>query len=144
MSGSSWRVTVRDTFLIVFGCFLFAVGADCFEIPNGLAAGGVTGLATVVHAVTGLPVGLMSIAMNVVLILLVVRQGDRHYLVRTAGGIVALGVLIDAVAPFVPVLGDGDLLLCALWGGVITGVGLGLALSSTSSSGTSTAVTQMM
>ena len=83
-------MTVRDTFLIVFGCFLFAVGADCFEIPNGLAAGGVTGLATVVHAVTGLPVGLMSIAMNVVLILLVVRQGDRHYLVRTAGGIVAL------------------------------------------------------
>ena len=144
MSGSSWRVTVRDTFLIVFGCFLFAVGADCFEIPNGLAAGGVTGLATVVHAVTGLPVGLMSIAMNVVLILLVVRQGDRHYLVRTAGGIVALGVLIDAVAPFVPVLGDGDLLLCALWGGVITGVGLGLVFRTGGNTGGTDIIAQLV
>ena len=59
MSDSSWRVTVRDTILIIVGCLLFAIGADCFEIPYGLAAGGVTGLATVIYAVTGLPVGLM-------------------------------------------------------------------------------------
>ena len=49
MSDSSWRVTVRDTILIIVGCLLFAIGADCFEIPYGLAAGGVTGLATVIH-----------------------------------------------------------------------------------------------
>jgi len=144
MSDSSWRVTVRDTILIIVGCLLFAIGADCFEIPYGLAAGGVTGLATVIYAVTGLPVGLMSIVMNGVLILFVLRQGNRRYLVRTIGGIIALGVLIDAVAPFVSAFGESDLLLCALWGGVITGVGLGLVFRTGGNTGGTDIIAQVI
>ena len=37
----------RDAITIIVGSIIFAVGLNCFEIPNGLAAGGATGLATI-------------------------------------------------------------------------------------------------
>ena len=128
MSRVPWRVALRDAALIITGSFVFAVGVDIFEIPHGLAAGGVTGLATVFSAIADsfgfyLPVGLQTIVMNVLLMTLVVRSGDKGYIVRTVAGIIACGVLTDALVPFLPAsVGESDLLLCALWGGVLTGV----------------------
>ena len=65
MSRIPWRVALRDAALIITGSFVFAVGVDIFEIPHGLAAGGVTGLATVFSAIADslgfyLPVGLQT------------------------------------------------------------------------------------
>ena len=150
MSGISWRTVLHDAFLIVFGSLIFAIGVDTFEIPNGLAAGGVTGLATVFYAMADsmgfyLPVGLQTIAMNVVLLGFVIKSGDKGYIVRTLGGIVACGVLTDALAPVLPVLqGENDLLLCALWGGVITGLGLGLVFRTGGNTGGTDIVSQLV
>ena len=74
----SWREVSADAALILFGSLLFAFGLDCFEVPNGLAAGGITGLATVFHALAlqagvNLPVGIQSIVMNVLLFAYVVN-----------------------------------------------------------------------
>ncbi len=150
MSGSWRRTVARDATLIVVGSLIFAVGVDSFEIPNGLAAGGVTGLATVFHAMAEasgfyLPVGLQTIAMNILLMTLVIRSGDRGYIARTLGGIIACGVLTDVLAPIVPVLtGERDLLLCALWGGVITGVGLGLVFRTGGNTGGTDIIAQIV
>ena len=150
MSAIPWRTVLHDAALIVAGSLIFAVGVDMFEIPNGLAAGGVTGLATVFYAIADnmgfyLPVGLQTIAMNAVLLALVVRSGDRGYIVRTVGGIIACGLLTDLLAPVVPVLGgESDLLLCALWGGVITGVGLGLVFRTGGNTGGTDIVSQIL
>ena len=38
---------VRDVVLIAVGSAIFAFGFDSFQLPNGLAAGGVTGIATI-------------------------------------------------------------------------------------------------
>ena len=150
MSSIPWRTVLHDAFLIVVGSLIFAVGVDMFEIPNGLAAGGVTGLATVFYAIADnmgfyLPVGLQTIVMNVVLLALVVRSGDRGYIVRTVAGIIACGLLTDLMAPVVPVLGgENDLLLCALWGGVITGVGLGLVFRTGGNTGGTDIISQIL
>lgn len=143
------RGAVRDVVLIVSGSILFAIGVDCFQIPNGLAAGGVTGLATVIHAVLlaygiDFPVGLQTMIANAFLLLLVVRTGGKHYLVRTVGGIIASGLALDLLAPVVPVLGNGDLLLCSIWGGAIAGVGLGLVFRSGGNTGGTDILAQLM
>ena len=104
--------------LIVVGSAIFAVGVDCFEIPYGLAAGGVTGLATVFSAIAQtmgvtLPVGLQTIVINALLMALVVRSGDKGYIMRTVAGIIACGVLTDALVPVLPVLGARTTSCCA-------------------------------
>lgn len=143
------KKAVRDVLLILAGSLIYAIGVDSFEIPYGLAAGGVTGLATVFQELAArggvqLPVGMQTIAMNVLLLAVVVRSGNRGYIWRTVVGIVACGVLTDVVAAVAPALGTKDYLLCALWGGVITGVGLGLVFRTGGNTGGTDIVAQLI
>ena len=123
---------VRDAIIICAGCLVFAVGFDCFEAKNGLAAGGATGLSLVIQQVvevaTGatIPIGLQVLVMNALLLIPVFRTGGLRYAARTVLGVIFSAFFTDALAPVLPNLGNGDLLLCALWGGVVTGLGLGL------------------
>ena len=82
-------------------------------IPNGLAAGGVTGLATIIQALgaargVSLPVGIQTIVMNALLLLVVMREGGMFYVVQTATGFVLLGFFTDLFAPFVAPLAHAD------------------------------------
>lgn len=121
-----------DLVLIVLGSFIFAVGLDCFEVPNGLAAGGAAGLATIlselIFRLQGVRpgVGMLILVMNGLLLVPVWRSGGVRRAARMLTGIVASSVFTDLLAPALPVLGDGDFLLCAIWGGVICGFGVGL------------------
>lgn len=148
-AGVDVRRVVRDVALIVVGSALYAFGVDSFAVPEGLAAGGVTGLATVIYAVAAehgllLPVGTQTLVMNALLMIPVIRTGGLRYAARTVGGIVASSVFIDLFAPVVPPLGDGDLLLCALWGGVVCGAGLGLVFRSGGNTGGTDIVAQLL
>ena len=51
LSDISWRRVLTESFLVILGSAIYALGVDIFEIPNGLAAGGLTGLATILSAV---------------------------------------------------------------------------------------------
>ena len=139
-----------DALTIIFGSILFAVGLDCFEIPNGIAAGGASGLATILAEVArrnGLPVmsvGVQVLVMNALLMVAVVREGGLRYAARTSLGIVASAVATDVLAVFLPVLGEGDLLLCSLWGGVVCGAGLGLVFRAGGNTGGTDIVAQIM
>ena len=122
---------VRDLPLVVAGCAIGALGIDLFMVPNGLAAGGLTGLATIVAELSGrvgvpLPIGLQTIVMNALLLVLVARTGGLRYVMQTVTGFVLFGFFTDLFAPLVMPLEDGNLMLPALWGGVLVGIGLGL------------------
>lgn len=120
MGPAEKRKVLTDALLIVVGSALYAFGVDAFAVPEGLAAGGVTGLATIIYALGeqagfAIPVGTQTLVMNALLMVLVVKSGGLRYLVKTIAGIVASSLFIDLFAPVVPPLGNGDLLLCALW-----------------------------
>jgi uncharacterized membrane-anchored protein YitT (DUF2179 family) len=120
-----------DAITIIVGSVIFAVGLNCFEIPNGLAAGGATGLATIAaelcrrSGLPGLPIGMQVLALNALLMVAVIREGGLRYAARSIVGMVASALATDLLAGSLPVLGNGDLLLCALWGGAVCGLGLG-------------------
>ena len=140
---------LRDLPLVVAGCAIAALATDLFLIPNGLAAGGVTGIATIVNEVAGragvtLPVGLQTIVMNAFIMLLVVRAGGVRYAVQTATGFVLFGVFTDLFAPFVAPLGGFDLVLPSLWGGIISGLGFGLSFRCGVSTGGSDTIAQII
>lgn len=144
------RGLARDLPLILIGSAIFAVGLNCFEIPNGIAAGGAAGLATVVSALlersfgVHIGVGALVIVMNALVLIPVWRSGGLRYAIRTVTGIVASAILTDALAPVLPVLGNGDLLLCALWGGVVCGFGVGLIFRAGGSTGGTDVLAQII
>ncbi len=140
---------MRDLPLVVAGCAIAALGIDAFMVPNGLAAGGVTGLATIIaelgaRAGVLLPVGVQTIVFNALLLLLAFRAGGARYALRTVVGFILLGVFTDAFAPLVASFVPDDLMLSALWGAIISGLGYGLVFRSGANTGGSDTVAQII
>jgi len=147
-SVTKWGV-LYDVAMIVVGSIVFAIGLDCFEVPYGLAAGGASGLATIIAAVLRphgiiLPIGMQVLVMNAILMIPAMREGGPRYVARSLVGIVASSLATDLLAPVLPVLGNGDLVLCSLWGGVVCGVGLGIVLRAGGNTGGTDIVAQLM
>ena len=140
---------VSDLPLIIVGCAIAGFATDAFMVPNGLAAGGLTGLATIIaelgrRAGLNLPVGLQTIVMNALLILVVMRSGGLKYVVQTFTGFVLFGFFTDLFAPFVLHVGHSDLMLSALWGGIISGIGYGLVFRCGANTGGSDTIGQII
>lgn len=116
---------VRQYFGMTLGIILAAFAMNMFFIPHKIAAGGISGLSTVLHYLTGWPVGALMLAFNIPIFIFGVKLLGTRYGITTLYGAAMLSFFIDLLAPFTPVLTD-DILLNALYGGVVTGVGMGL------------------
>ncbi len=127
----------RDYALIVIGCVVQALAMDLFLIPAQLAAGGISGLAQIVNAFTGWPIGVMVAAMNLPLFVLGWRHlGGRRFMARTIFTVVVYSALVDALALYLPRAGlTPDPFLNALYGGVLGGLGMGLVFRAQGTTG---------
>ena len=111
---------------ILFGVTITAFGLSWFLIPSRIAAGGVSGLATVTYHLFDIPVGLTMIVFNIPLFLVSFIVIGSVFGIRTVFGTITLSILIDVFANYaVPITTDP--LLAAIYGGVLNGLGLGIA-----------------
>lgn len=144
------RRRVRDFAFITVGIIITAWGLDAFLIPNRIASGGVSGLATVFHYLlldqfgVSVPIGAQMLAMNALLLGIGVWKKGWHYGARTIYGSVALSVAVDVLAPFTPHLAAGDNLLAVLYGGALSGLGMGLVFKARGNTGGTDIVAQLL
>ncbi len=134
--GFSW-VTVRDLLLIATGALVQALALRLFLVPAQLASGGISGLSQIINYYTGWPIGVMVLVGNIPLFLIGWRYlGGPRFALRTAFAVVAYSFFVDALVPFLPAGGvTDDLVLNALFGGVISGIGFGLVYRGRGTSG---------
>lgn len=140
---------VRDFAWMTAGVLLTAWALDAFLIPNKIAAGGVSGLATVIYYVgkengVTLPVGLQMLVMNVALLGFALRARGLRYATKVIYGTVLLSVAIDLGARFIEPLASDDPLLAALYGGVLTGIGLGMVFKAGGNTGGTDLIAQLL
>lgn len=117
--------TVFEYIGILFGTFLTALAANMFMIPNRLAPGGFSGLATVLYYVTGLPVGTVTFCFSVVTQIVAVKVLGKSVGLKSFVCTLAYGVLVDAMAQVIPPFSE-DVLLASIFAGVLYGVGMGI------------------
>lgn len=126
---------VKSYGIIALGAVLYALAFDWFVAPNQIAMGGVTGLAQIVNALLPmLPVGVLTIVINVPLFLAGWRLLGGHLLVSSLFAMAVSSVAIDVIAwlvAFQPM----DPMLASLCGGAGMGFGLGLVFSQGATSG---------
>lgn len=125
---------IIDYLGITVGSFLTAIGLIVFLIPNKIAAGGVSGIVTVIYHIFGLQPGLMMFVINIPLFIIGIKVLGKRIGFRTLYGIIVLSLSIDLLNPYVPIL-THDPLLASLYGGGILGLGLGIVFKSRGTTG---------
>jgi uncharacterized membrane-anchored protein YitT (DUF2179 family) len=131
---SRWFKILVDYLLITVGVILTAIALDAFLIPGRIASGGVSGLATIVYHVTGIPVGATMLAVNIPLIIAALVVIGPSFGARTVYGSILVSIAVEALRPVVPVLTQ-DLMLSSVYGGALAGLGMGLAFRHGGSTG---------
>ncbi|NBK78249.1 YitT family protein [bacterium D16-76] len=125
MNAKALRGFLLDAFFMTVGAMFYAVCINAFTAPNNIAAGGVTGVATMLQYVFGTPIGLMVLLINVPIVVWGMVEIGYKLVVKTLAAVVLSSVMIDIFAKFMPAY-RGDPILVAIFAGVCEGVGLSL------------------
>ncbi len=118
---------------IATGSFIFGFGLNYFIIANGLAEGGITGLALIIHYFTAWPVGSVNLILNIPLLLVCWKRWGRLFVTKTLLGVAGVSLAVDLTRSVG--LQTHDLLLGALYGGVFSGIGIGIVIRSGATTG---------
>lgn len=131
---SRWKEHATDLAFDLAGSFLMGVGVYTFALKGGFATGGLSGMALIINYLWGLPVGMVTLALNVPLVLLTWRTLGHGFFLKSLRTMVISTLIIDFVLPLFPVY-EGSRLLAAGFSGVLMGAGLSLIYMRGSSTG---------
>jgi uncharacterized membrane-anchored protein YitT (DUF2179 family) len=122
----SFAKQFRRLFVVTVGAVLVAVGLEIFLVPNHIIDGGVVGISIMGAHLTGLPLSLFLIVLNLPFLWLGYKQIGQTFALSTLYAVVVMSIFETMFQP-VPVLTD-DLLLASIFGGAILGAGVGLII----------------
>ena len=136
LNSRPWYV---DFLFIVLGTGIMALAIQCIFEPIGLVTGGFTGIAIIIRKVTaglvegGIPLWLTNIVLNIPVFLFALKIKGKRFIGRTVIGTVLLSFWLYII-PQVD-LTQGNYMLSAIFGGVITGIGIGFVLLAKATTG---------
>ena len=116
---------LRDLFFVVSGSLIFALGFQFFMYPNAIVAGGVSGVSMIVNYLTGFPVGVLTILLNIPLFALSWKRFGLRFILLSLLSMVLCSVFVDLLAT-TGIAATEDPLLGAIYGGVVHGFGMGV------------------
>lgn len=118
-----WYTIVIAYAAIAVGSLFLAMGLQYFLAPNTIAPGGVTGFAIVIETLSGFPIYITNLIINIPLFIFGAKYLGKSRAARTAFATLMLTVFLRLLPEVVL---THDLLLSAIFGGVLTGIGLGI------------------
>src|SRR5579871_6122636 len=112
-----------DYSIITLGVVIVDLSLVWFLIPNRIAAGGISGVAVLLNATLGWPVGPVFLILNVPLFLAGWRfLGSGSFVLRSLYATVLIGALVDPLALIARPL-THDAVLATIYGGLLGGLG---------------------
>ena len=129
-----WKKEFFSIGMELLGGFLVAIGVYNFALYASFPMTGVTGLAMIAYRLWGLPIGVVTILINIPVALLCWRLLGRGFLLRSLRAMTLSSLMIDYLAPLLPAY-QGSRLLAAICVGVIAGLGYAVIYMQNSSTG---------
>lgn len=119
------KQTIKDYVLISVGVALAVAGLNIFLVPGKIAAGGISGIATILYHLFNIPLGLSIVVLNIPLFVFGLKQLGKVFAIRTVYAL----LLYSALAEIIPIPEGGyDPFLLCIYGGVLVGIGIGLVV----------------
>ncbi len=116
---------IRDSFFILLGVLSACFGLKGFLLPNSFIDGGVTGISLIVTEVTGIPLSVFLVAINIPFMIMAFSTISKQFAIRSIIAVILLALAVHFIPS--PIITD-DKLLIAVFGGFFLGLGIGLAI----------------
>lgn len=119
------RTRAQHIALVLLGGIITAAGLQFFLLPNHLIDGGVTGISIIISRLTGLPIGLFLVLINIPFVILGFKKFGKTFAALSSIGIATLAILtsfhLSHGLTDIPLLG-------AVFGGIVVGIGVGIVV----------------
>lgn len=117
---------LKKFFAVLLGNLLCAIAFNAFFIPSNLLSGGVGGMAILTQYLTGIPSGFAIFVINIPLFILGFKMIDRQFLFYAFISMITLSFLLTVTKDIGNYFQVDDILLGAVFGGILNGIGMGL------------------
>lgn len=124
---------IIDYLYIAVGSFILAFAINYFLVPCKISTGGVSGLATVVYYLFHIPLSVTTLIINFVLFFFGYKTLKKSAIAKTIAGIVFLSLFLEITEVFGSY--SEDMLMSAVFGGILVGVGVALPVLKDASTG---------
>ena len=136
----------KRLFKFIIGCFLIAISYNLFLAPNDLVAGGVGGIAIILNEVLGLDYSTVILLGNTILLIISLIFLGKE---KTKGSILGSLVfpicvkLTSNIGAYINIE-SSELLLAAVFGGVLYGFGAGMVFKAGYTGGGTDVISQLL
>lgn len=120
------RKTIGKYLFLFLGSVLAALGLEIFLIPNNIIDGGVVGISIILGYLTKFPIGAFIFTLNIPFLIFGYKQIGRTFAFSTLFSVTSLSIWVTILHP-VPGL-TKDIMLAAVFGGILLGIGVGLII----------------
>lgn len=125
---------IKNILIDCAGGFLIAIGIYNFAAQCEFPMAGISGIALILYQLFNLPIGTMTLVMNIPIILCCFKVLGKDFFLRSLQTMIISSLMMDVVAPLFPMF-NGDLMLAAICTGFLTGLGYAIIYSSDTSTG---------
>lgn len=120
---------------MILVCILISLGINMFFSPNTIAPGGLSGLSVVLSKISGLTVSTVMLIIGVPLIIFSIKILGKLNALKTLAGMLLLSFSVKLTSPLSQITVTEDVLLAAITGALVLGLGQGLILRLDGSTG---------
>lgn len=125
-TAEEWKSTIILLIKVTLGTILFSIGIDAFLVPHKLVSGGISGVALIQFYITGIPIGVMNLILNIPVLYAAYRWLGRWHVFMTVFGTVISSYFIDQLHFLSLYNLTSDPVVGSILGGIFSGVGLGI------------------
>ena len=118
-----WIVPI---FFITVGAVIAAFALEEFLVPFTILDGGVVGISMIISQLSGLPLGILTIVLNIPFMIVGFRRLGKRFLIKAIYAMIVFSVFLS-VFEHMKAVTEQEILV-VVFGGVLLGVGVGLIL----------------
>lgn len=126
---------IKRFIVVLIGGLICSIGLNAFIIPHKLLSGGVSGISIIIQYLTDISAGYLILLFNIPIFLFGIKEVDKDFIVYSLVGMISFSIFLILTKNIGSFFIVNDILLSAIYGGVINGIGMGITFRNRASQG---------
>ena len=122
----NFKEIILQSLGMILGCILISISINMFFSPHTIAPGGLSGLSVILSKVTGLSVSAVMLVLAIPLIGFSIKILGKFNAAKTLVGMLLLSICVKLTSPLAQITVTDDVLLAAITGAILLGLGQGM------------------